>query len=67
MPLQKLLLVLFQRLDLGFLTDLGKIISPIPLIIKESKFYPNESVNKTLRASLQVHDSKFKNINAGGQ
>ena len=55
-PLRPDLLVLFQMLNLGFLTHLEKVISPTPLIIKEGKFCSAESVNKTLRASLQVCD-----------
>lgn len=53
------LLVLFQMLSLGFLTDLGKVISPLPLILKDSGFCSAEPANRTQRrASLQVHDHK---------
>lgn len=46
-------LILFQRLSLGFLTDLGKVTSPTPLV-KDGIFCSAEPVNKTLRALLHV-------------
>lgn len=45
-------LILFQRLSLGFLTDLGEVTSPTPLV-KDGIFCSAEPVNKTLRALLQ--------------
>lgn len=52
------LLVPFQTLSLDFLTDLGKVISPIPLIIRDSKFCSAEPANETRGAWLQGHDHK---------
>lgn len=52
------LLVPFQGLSLDFLTDLGKVISPIPLIIRDSKFCSAEPANETRGALLQGHDHK---------
>lgn len=52
------LLVLLHTMNLGFVTDLGKVIFPLASDYKRGQRGSAESVNKMLRASLQAHDHK---------